>query len=678
MKNLIAINLMLTFLFMQAVLAANDIVINEIMYNSIGTDVEYIELFNNSQTEYNLQNWYILDDNESHEHCVINWTLQPGAYLVIAGDVAQFQQKYPAVTNVNPNGFDTGGTGWALGNGGDVVRLFNSSGILHDGVPYDDGGDWPGSADGNGPSIELLNPNSDNSLPTSWDPSSVDDGTPGRVNSVYTENVQPICKDGERSIALPSATDEVVISVFALDSEGLSNVELFLNTGQGYSSQPMYDDGLNGDTDAGDSIYSTVIPAQNSGTLVKYYAKATDNIGQQDTWPNDAPAEYHAYTVDYEPPPLRISEILAVNNTVNTDGAGEYDDWFEIHNAGTEHVNLEGMFVSSALGSSRSFELPNINLAPDEYIIIWADDDTEQGALHTDFKLSSAGEAAALFETVDHGNVLIHGWKFGRMSADISMGFMPESGNAPEYLASPTPGAANESSALFSPVCINEFQSTSDFGGPDDWVEIYNRGTEAFNLSGCFLSDQRGNNTKWTFPQGTVLDPGEFLVIYEDALGFGFSADGDDVIMLTAPDSTTGLDFYDFGRQTADKSEGRFPDGTNSWQLFGDPTLGAANKSSTDVEENPGSIPDEFILHQNYPNPFNPKTVISYQLSVISDVELNVYNNLGQKTAALVSQQQAAGTYKVVWNADRFSSGVYFVKLTAGSNTAVQKIVLMK
>lgn len=658
--------------------ANGQLVINEIMYNSDGPDVEFVELINISDSYMNLSGWYILDNNDIHDHCKLSGTLGPGEYLVVAGDLALFNARYTAVTNMNPNYFNPNDTGWSLGNGGDVIRLFDSSGTLHDSVAYNDGGNWPTSPDGNGPSLELLNPYADNSLPTSWDPSSVDDGTPGEVNSVYTENIQPICKNGERSIELPTGSDEVTVTVLAFDHEGLSQVNLFLNTGQGFFNQTMYDNGLNGDEVAGDSIYTTVIPEQISGTLVKYYAVATDNIGQQDSWPNDAPTEYHAYTVDYVPPELQISELLAVNDSVNPDESGEYDDWFEIHNAGSENVNLGGMYVSNSMGSSKSFKLPQVNLAPDEYIIFWADDETEQGVLHVNFKLSSRGEAVALFETVDHGNVLIHGWKYGIMSSNVSMGFNPENGTAPEYLTSPSPGASNESSELFSSVCINEFQATSDFGGPDDWVEIYNRGAESFDLSGCFLSDQRKDNTKWIFPQGSIIDPGEFLVVYEDALDFGFSSEGDDVIMLSAPDSTTGLDFYDFKEQQADKSEGRFPDGVNTWQLFNDPTKGNSNYITSKINDSQNTTPNELILYKNYPNPFNPYTKIKFAINSTQHIKINVYEINGRLVSELVHQNMPAGIHTVHFPADNLSSGVYFYKITAGEVTRVCKMMLLR
>jgi hypothetical protein len=658
--------------------ATEQIVINEIMYNSIGPDVEYIELYNKSEININLTGWYILDDNDSHEHCLLQGNMVPGEYLVVAGDVTVFRNQYPGVTNVNANCFDPNGNGWSLGNGGDAVRLFDASGILHDHVAYQDGGDWPGSPDGNGPSLELIHPDLDNALPISWDPSTVDWGTPGAQNSAYKENIMPVCKDGSRNIDLPTSSDAVTVTVIAYDYEGLASVKLYVDTGAGYVAQSMYDDGLNGDGVAGDSIFTTLIQSQNSGTLVKYYAIATDDIGQTDTWPNNAPAEYHAYTVDYTPPALRITEIMAVNESGVKDEFNEYEDWFEIYNAGSAAINLGGMFISDDLGTSRAFKLPSMVLNPGGYFLFWADNDVEQGDMHVDFKLSSGGEAIALFETVDHGNVLIDGWKFGIMSADVSMGFYPQEGNAPEYLTVPTPGASNESSALFSPICINEFQSTSDFGGTDDWIEIYNRGNQPYDLSGCFLSDNRGEVAKWTFPNGTVLNSGEFLVIYEDALGFGLSSTGSDVIMLTAVDSTTGLDFYDFGSQSPDMSEGRYPDGTNNWEFFKRPTRGTSNSNQTAANDDQAVIPIKFALFQNYPNPFNPGTTISFSLPETGKVSLKIFNVLGKEVATLVDGRLDAGDHFYHWQANDMASGLYYITIKAGAHHQTKKMLLIR
>lgn len=658
--------------------AANGIVINEIMYNSSGTDVEFVELYNASESNIDLTDWYLLDDNDAHNRCLLNGPLQAGEYLVIAGNIAQVQAKYPGVSNINQNEFGSGDEAWSFGNGGDVVRLFTNTNSLHDIVAYDDGGDWPGSPDGNGPSLELLHPGLDNALPTSWDPSQEDGGTPGQINSVYTTNVEPTCKDGARLVDLPTSSSAVTVTVLAYDNEGLAQVELMVNTGSGYTPLLMNDNGQSGDSVAGDSLFSAIIPAQANGTLVKYYALATDDIGQQDLWPNNAPEEYHAYTTGYTPPDIRVTELLAVNSNVNTDEAGEYDDWFEIHNADDIAVNIGGMFVSSSLTSSQMFQLPAKTLAPGEFFIIWADNDTEQGSFHTDFRLSSMGEAIGIFETIDHGNVLIHGWKYGRIGTNVSVGLKPIDASAPEFLKTPTPGASNQSSDYFSPVCINEFQSTSDFGGPDDWIEMYNRGNAPFDLSGCYLSDQRSNNTKWTFPQGKILQPGEFLVIYEDVLNFGWSSDGDDVIMFSASDSTTGLDFYDFGAQIADHSEGRYPDGLGYWTKFDTPTKGSANIHSGVGHKPSEAQPETIRLFQNFPNPFNPVTSISFALPVRQEITLKIFNATGREIMTLANNVFDSGHHTLLWHAQNMSSGTYYYELSGDNFQKTGKMILLR
>ena len=89
-------------------------------------------------------------------------------------------------------------------------------------------------------------------------------------------------------------------------------------------------------------------------------------------------------------------------------------------------------------------------------------------------------------------------------------------------------------------------------------------------------------------------------------------------------------------------------------------------------------LPERFALEQNFPNPFNPSTVISYQLSIVSQVELAVYNILGQKVRTLVKEKQPAGAYKVTFNAHGLAGGVYFYRLQAGKFTAIKKMILMR
>ena len=88
--------------------------------------------------------------------------------------------------------------------------------------------------------------------------------------------------------------------------------------------------------------------------------------------------------------------------------------------------------------------------------------------------------------------------------------------------------------------------------------------------------------------------------------------------------------------------------------------------------------PVEFSLSDNYPNPFNPSTTIEYSLPSDALVLLKVYNSLGQEVATLVDAEMLAGQYEVTWDASNVASGVYFYRLTAGVNSAMKRMLLVK
>jgi len=107
------------------------------------------------------------------------------------------------------------------------------------------------------------------------------------------------------------------------------------------------------------------------------------------------------------------------------------------------------------------------------------------------------------------------------------------------------------------------------------------------------------------------------------------------------------------------------------WQMTG--ILLATSAEQIDPE-----VPGEFSLEQNYPNPFNPATVIEFALPMAGDVELTVYNILGQRVATLVNDHKQAGHHKVTFDAGNLASGVYFYRIRAGEFTDTRKLTLIK
>ncbi|MCX6152002.1 MAG: T9SS type A sorting domain-containing protein [Ignavibacteriales bacterium] len=94
--------------------------------------------------------------------------------------------------------------------------------------------------------------------------------------------------------------------------------------------------------------------------------------------------------------------------------------------------------------------------------------------------------------------------------------------------------------------------------------------------------------------------------------------------------------------------------------------------------ENKNNLPAEIYLLQNYPNPFNPVTNIEYYLPDYSFVKLIIYNSIGEKVSEIVNENQVNGKHKVVFDAGKLSSGLYFYTLITDKNRITRKMILIK
>jgi hypothetical protein len=99
---------------------------------------------------------------------------------------------------------------------------------------------------------------------------------------------------------------------------------------------------------------------------------------------------------------------------------------------------------------------------------------------------------------------------------------------------------------------------------------------------------------------------------------------------------------------------------------------------TTSVREIAGEIPIAFSLGQNYPNPFNPSTTIEFSLPHSEYVTLKIFDILGREVAVLADQRLQAGVYTKTWNAQKMPSGVYLVRMQAGTFSETKRLVLLK
>ena len=163
-----------------------------------------------------------------------------------------------------------------------------------------------------------------------------------------------------------------------------------------------------------------------------------------------------------------INELLAKNEAVNVDETGEYDDWIELWNYDQAEVDLANHYLTDKRDNLTKWQFPDsaVQIFPDEYMLIWCDEDQEDGGLHTNFKLSSGGEFLALVHP--DGETIIDSISFPSQAEDISYGRILSSDFQYEWdYLSPTPGYSNTSLHISkTELLVNSFELNSIYPNP--------------------------------------------------------------------------------------------------------------------------------------------------------------------------------------------------------------------
>lgn len=148
---------------------------------------------------------------------------------------------------------------------------------------------------------------------------------------------------------------------------------------------------------------------------------------------------------------------------------------------------------------------------------------------------------------------------------------------------------------------------------------------------------------------------------------------GASALVLQVNPTWTNMQILEALKSTADNTS--TPNNSYGWGIIN--TYDAAFYSPTGMEgEKP--LLSKFELYPAYPNPFNPTTNIRFDLPESGQVNLAVYNNLGQIVATLSNGYSEAGEHHLVWDASGFASGVYYVMLKASEGQKIRKLLLIK
>jgi hypothetical protein len=450
---------------------AGSVVINEIHYHPLKPDSEFVEIHNTSATAtFDLTGWRLEGADFTFPEGSL---LAPNGFQVVVKNRAGFTAAF------GPNVIPLGEYPGSLDHGGETLRLLMPAAVtneygLVDIVRYDDKLPWPAAADGQGPSLQLIDPLQDNGRAGNW--------AAAPTNATI--------------LATPGAANTV------------------------------------------------------QATLAAF-------------------------------PKLWINEVQPENIGAIKDASGKAGPWIELYNAGSTAVNLAGLYLSQSPSNLTAWAFPeSAVVGAGQYVLIWADGDTSQttaGEIHAGFKLDPETGYVVLSRMQQGVPAAIDYLKYEQLAVGRSFGSLPDGQpDTRRLMHYPTPGAANNPEALPLQVFVNEWMAANGqtLADPadqrfDDWFELYNASQQEADLSGYYLSDTLTNATQWLIPAGTVIPARGHLLIWADGdtgqnglgvhAGFKLNATGESIALFT-PNGNL-VDAVTFGPQTADISQGRWPDG---------------------------------------------------------------------------------------------------------------------
>jgi len=289
------------------------------------------------------------------------------------------------------------------------------------------------------------------------------------LEQLQLNNIMPVVKNLEYFPRVIQADQLVDVSIYIEDDDPDPSVQLYHSVNGGnWVAVTMFDDGLNGDEQSEDLIYGGQIPPPGVDGTIQFYISAVDANTNTSLFPRKAPQSYFSIQVGYGTPELYLNEFMASNDSTISDELGEYDDWVEIYNGGNSLISLRGMFLTDNLSNPDKWPLPNAILRAGAYLLIWVDNDAEQGPLHANFRLDRDGEQLGLFRDEADGIVPVDTFSFDLQPTDISFGRTVDGDAHWQYFNNPTPGATNISTHITQGIkqIPQEFSLEQNFPNP--------------------------------------------------------------------------------------------------------------------------------------------------------------------------------------------------------------------
>ena len=540
---------------------AEHVIFTEVHYNPPAGQPEFIEIYNNTSTPYDMGTWYFsdgidytfpdFDPGNTGAHI-----LKPFERILVSNvDESTLRTAYSIPGETRIFGPYTG----SLDNAGETVSLSDKNGTVMTTLTYDDSGKWPVAPDGTGHTLTRINPNLSNAGWRNWTKSEAPGGTPGsgrpsdgdlpttttrvvEIDSVWTYDQNTGNQDlgtSWRELAFDDSGWEEGPGAFGFDGADVfgtpwdraSRITAYVRKEFQWTTEfsaaeidvrAHVDDGvvvyLNGtevgrfNMPGGTIAYDTPATAGREWDNLVDVVAGSDITALLQIGTNVLAVEVHNQSTgssdlvfggeaDITATGLPPNALPGVVISEVHFGADDRVDWVELHVPGTSSVNASTLSLASINDLSNATGLSG-SIPGGGYV-----------SFDVDFPVEPNGNLELY---LSRGNTVIDARKFDRDNSEESFQTLPPGG---EIYGGPghTRDAANDPSARITDIVINEimYDAPSDQRNAE-WIELYNRGGSAIDLSGWSFT----SGINFDFPPGTSIDADGYLVIAADAACF--------------------------------------------------------------------------------------------------------------------------------------------------------------
>lgn len=684
------------------------VVVNEIMFTPFGGEPEWIELFNNSDTDINLNGWKISDiiTTPAVAEIKTDFVIRAGGYAVLTKDTTIFNYHRFILSPVLKLNLPT------LNNDIDGVVLKDKRGLTIDSVFYSN--QWGGT---NGYSLERISSIVNSNQQSNWASSiDIEQSTPGRINSVTPKEYDLQLAEIIFTPRFPVPGDNISVSAkvknTGLNSASVFEIKFFIDTDSNNVVDQLLSTVTSTNLAAGDSIIITAnsqIQNLQRRTLVAASVAFAEDL---DTLNN--------YSEKYIEPGF-ASDIIRINEVMFNPNEA-FPEWIELVNVSSDSININNWSISDVLTTPTKALITNqdVYIFPNKYFIISRDTsfrsfypnvqtkvfyanfgtlgNTSDGVVLYDFR---NGIIDSLFYRSSWGNT--KGVSLERISLNEATN---DSTNWTLSLSQngSTPGEVN---SIFNmpayqrnTIVINEIMFDPDVDN-SEYIEFFNSTDDSVNIGSWTISDENRNTYKLFSTSFSVPPKSYFLLIadsimlskynltnyeFKNVVGtssLGLVNTGEMILLKDVKGSVIDSVYY------SDKWHNKNIISTKNKSLERiNPNLGSNDPLNWSTCVNavggtPGFVNSIFTENKNLqsgisvsPNPFSPDNdgfedyaIINYNLSQpVSQVKLKIFDSKGRLVRTIYSNQPSGSSGSVIFdglddNGIPLRIGIYIILL---------------